>query len=118
MESGPPDTAGAYIIYTSGTTGTPNGVLIGRAAFAAAVGATADALGLDRTTRALCVSPFHFDGSFATLFPTLSCGGAVVIRPREALLFPAHVLPGGGIRGRSPTPVSRPATCGCCWPAN
>ncbi len=88
VESGPPDTAGAYIIYTSGTTGTPNGVLIGRAAFAAAVGATADALGLDRTTRALCVSPFHFDGSFATLFPTLSCGGAVVIRPREALLFP------------------------------
>jgi D-alanine--poly(phosphoribitol) ligase subunit 1 len=87
-ESGPPGTAGAYIIYTSGTTGTPNGVLIGRAAFAAAVGATADALGLDRTTRTLCVSPFHFDGSFATLFPTLSCGGAVVIRPREALLFP------------------------------
>ena len=87
-ESGPPGTAGAYIIYTSGTTGTPNGVLVGRAAFAAAVGATADALGLDRTTRTLCVSPFHFDGSFATLFPTLSCGGAVVIRPREALLFP------------------------------
>jgi D-alanine--poly(phosphoribitol) ligase subunit 1 len=88
VESGPPGTAGAYIIYTSGTTGTPNGALIGRAAFAAAVGATADALGLDRTTRTLCVSPFHFDGSFATLFPTLSCGGAVVIRPREALLFP------------------------------
>lgn len=87
-EGGPPGTAGAYIIYTSGTTGTPNGVLIGRAAFAAAVGATADALGLDRTTRTLCVSPFHFDGSFATLFPTLSCGGAVVIRPREALVFP------------------------------
>jgi D-alanine--poly(phosphoribitol) ligase subunit 1 len=87
-EDGPHDTSGAYIIYTSGTTGTPNGVLIGRAAFAAAVGATADALGLDRATRTLCVSPFHFDGSFATLFPTLSCGGAVVIRPREALLFP------------------------------
>jgi D-alanine--poly(phosphoribitol) ligase subunit 1 len=34
------------------------------------------------------VSPFHFDGSFGTLFPTLYSGGAVVIRPREALLFP------------------------------
>jgi D-alanine--poly(phosphoribitol) ligase subunit 1 len=34
------------------------------------------------------VSPFHFDGSFGTLFPTLFAGGAVVIRPREALLFP------------------------------
>jgi D-alanine--poly(phosphoribitol) ligase subunit 1 len=79
---------GAYIIYTSGTTGTPNGVLIGRAAFAAAVSATSSALGLGRDTRTLCVSPFHFDGSFATLFPTLRSGGTVVIRPRDALLFP------------------------------
>ena len=46
------------------------------------------ALGLDQATRTLCVSPFHFDGSFGTLFPTLFSGGAVVIRPREALLFP------------------------------
>ena len=34
------------------------------------------------------MSPFHFDGSFGTLFPTLASGGAVVLRPREALLFP------------------------------
>ena len=78
----------AYAIYTSGTTGAPKGVLIGNRAFAAAVAATADALGLDAGTRTLCVSPFHFDGSFGTLFPTLFSGGAVVIRPREALLFP------------------------------
>jgi D-alanine--poly(phosphoribitol) ligase subunit 1 len=78
----------AYAIYTSGTTGTPKGVLIGNRAFAAAVAATADALGLSADTRTLCVSPFHFDGSFGTLFPTLFSGGAVIIRPREALLFP------------------------------
>jgi amino acid adenylation domain-containing protein len=78
----------AYAIYTSGTTGTPKGVLIGRRAFAAAVQSTIAALGLSRDTRTLCVSPFHFDGSFGTLFPTLSAGGAVIIRPREALLFP------------------------------
>ncbi len=78
----------AYAIYTSGTTGTPKGVLIGHGAFAAAVGSTAEALGLDRGTRTLCVSPFHFDGSFGTLFPTLFVGGAVVLRPRESLLFP------------------------------
>ncbi len=86
--SGGAPTQGAYIIYTSGTTGTPNGVLISRSAFAAAVSATKDALGLGHHTRALCVSPFHFDGSFATLFPTLTSGGTVVLRPREALLFP------------------------------
>ena len=78
----------AYAIYTSGTTGTAKGVLIGNTAFAAAVSETSIALGLGRDTRTLCVSPFHFDGSFATLFPTLYSGGAVVLRPREALLFP------------------------------
>ncbi len=78
----------AYAIYTSGTTGTPKGVLIDRAAFGAAVQSASNALGLSRTTRALCVSPFHFDGSYGTLFPTLFAGGAIVIRPRDALLFP------------------------------
>jgi D-alanine--poly(phosphoribitol) ligase subunit 1 len=78
----------AYAIYTSGTTGAPKGVLIGSEAFGAAVEATSRALDLDRDTRTLCVSPFHFDGSFGTLFPTLYSGGAVVIRPRDALLFP------------------------------
>jgi amino acid adenylation domain-containing protein len=78
----------AYAIYTSGTTGSPKGVLIGHGAFLAAVRSTAEVLGLDRHTRTLCVSPFHFDGSFGTLFPTLFVGGAVVLRPREALLFP------------------------------
>jgi len=78
----------AYAIYTSGTTGTPKGVVITTPAFAAAVAASADALGIDEQTRGLCVSPFHFDGSFGTLFPTLYAGGALIIRPREALLFP------------------------------
>jgi acyl-coenzyme A synthetase/AMP-(fatty) acid ligase len=78
----------AYMIYTSGTTGKPKGVRISNGAFAAAVHSTADALGLDRTTRTLCVSPFHFDGSYANLFPTLISGGTVVMRPRESLLYP------------------------------
>jgi amino acid adenylation domain-containing protein len=78
----------AYAIYTSGTTGAPKGVLIGTSAFAAAVAATAHALSLTPATRTLCVSPFYFDGSFGTLFPTLFSGGAVVIRPRASLLFP------------------------------
>jgi len=78
----------AYMIYTSGTTGSPKGVQISNAAFAAAVRSIADALGMTRTTRTLCVSPFHFDGSYANLFPTLVVGGTVIVRPREALLFP------------------------------
>jgi D-alanine--poly(phosphoribitol) ligase subunit 1 len=77
----------AYAIYTSGTTGTPKGVIIGRAAFATAVGHTVRSLGMDQTTRALCVSPFHFDGSFGTLFPAVVAGAALVIPRRDALLF-------------------------------
>jgi D-alanine--poly(phosphoribitol) ligase subunit 1 len=76
-----------YAIYTSGTTGTPKGVLIGQRAFLAALTAAADALALDADTRTLCVSAFHFDGSFATLFPTLLAGGGVVIPRRDSLLF-------------------------------
>lgn len=78
----------AYMIYTSGTTGAPKGVQISTAAFAAAVEATARAVELDETTVTLCISPFHFDGSYANLFTTLYAGGTVIIRPRDALLFP------------------------------
>ena len=78
----------SYIIYTSGTTGSPKGVTIGSSAFEASVSSSCDALGLGPTTRTLSVSPFHFDGSFATLFTTLVCGGTLILRPRESLLFP------------------------------
>jgi len=78
----------AYAIYTSGTSGTPKGVLISGGAFSTAVFAAANALGLGRDTKALCVSPFHFDGSYATLFSTLVAGGSIVLRPRDALMFP------------------------------
>lgn len=80
----------AYAIYTSGTTGTPKGVVISRRAFATAVWSWNDMVALDRDTRALCVSPFHFDGSFATLFTTPSAGGSLVIPRRDSLLFPRY----------------------------
>ncbi len=84
----PIDERPSYIIYTSGTTGTPKGVTVGSSAFEASVRSSCNALDLDPTTRTLSVSPFHFDGSFATLFSTLVCGGTLIIRPRESLLFP------------------------------
>jgi D-alanine--poly(phosphoribitol) ligase subunit 1 len=82
------DSRVAYMIYTSGTTGTPKGVQISSGAFAAAVRSTANAVGLSPSTRTLCISPFHFDGSYANLFSTLTTGGTAVIRPRDSLLFP------------------------------
>lgn len=78
----------AYAIYTSGTTGVPKGVVIPRSAFAHAVASAAQALGLDASSRGMCVSAFHFDGSYGGLFPPLYAGGSVLIPLRDSLLFP------------------------------
>jgi D-alanine--poly(phosphoribitol) ligase subunit 1 len=77
----------AYAIYTSGTTGTPKGVCISEMAFRWAVMCAARSIGLDESTRTLCVSPFHFDGSYGTAFSTMAAGGSLVIPRREDLLF-------------------------------
>ena len=81
------DDRDAYLIYTSGTSGSPKGVRIGRQAFGSAVASCAECLGLDPSTRTLCVSAFHFDGSYGNLWPTLVSGGAVFIPDREKLIF-------------------------------
>ncbi|MGH9106540.1 MAG: amino acid adenylation domain-containing protein [Acidimicrobiales bacterium] len=88
----PCDGAGrdAYIIYTSGTTGQPKGVRISGRALGSAISVIARAMGLRQATRSLCVSSFHFDGSYGTLFPTLWAGGCLVVPDREAMLFPKH----------------------------
>jgi len=78
----------AYCIYTSGTTGSPKGVMISRSAFATAVAAIGRSQRNDHSSRALCVSPVHFDGSFSVIFPTLYFGGYLAIPDRESLSFP------------------------------
>jgi len=76
----------AYVLYTSGTTGQPKGVTVPELAFRFSIASSAEALGLDETTRAMCVASFHFDGSYAAVFPTLTMGGSVLIPRREDLL--------------------------------
>jgi D-alanine--poly(phosphoribitol) ligase subunit 1 len=77
----------AYLIYTSGTTGRPKGVRTPEGAFRWAIASAAELLGLDASTRTLCVSPLHFDGAYGTTFPPLVAGGSLVIPRREELLF-------------------------------
>jgi D-alanine--poly(phosphoribitol) ligase subunit 1 len=77
----------AYLIYTSGTTGAPKGVRTPEPAFHWAIVNAAALVGLGPASRTLCVSPFHFDGSYGTAFPTLAAGGAIVIPKREELLY-------------------------------
>jgi len=76
-----------YMIYTSGTTGSPKGVRTPERAFRMAISSAAELMGLDATTRTLCVSPFHFDGAYGMVFPTLVAGGSLVIPRRETMLF-------------------------------
>jgi D-alanine--poly(phosphoribitol) ligase subunit 1 len=82
----------ACAMYTSGSTGKPKAVMISRQGLAAAVTAVIYHLRLDCHTRALCVSPVDWDGSFATLFPTLAAGGSLVVPPAESLLFARFFL--------------------------
>lgn len=85
----PPEDGLAYCIYTSGTTGTPKGVVIGHKSFAHATQATITELGMGPSVRTLCISAFHFDGSFASMFTTLSVGGSLVILRREPMVLPS-----------------------------
>jgi D-alanine--poly(phosphoribitol) ligase subunit 1 len=65
----------AYMIYTSGTTGAPKAVRVPERALVSAALTAAGGFGLDRSTRSLCVSSFHFDGSYGTNLPDIDDGG-------------------------------------------
>jgi len=81
----------AYIVYTSGSTAAPKGVAIRYESLVNLTDATVDVFGLDSTTRALCVSPFHFDGAFGTLFSVPAAGGMIVILG-NAVPLPADLV--------------------------
>lgn len=78
----------AYCVYTSGSTGVPKGVLIRQDSLANAVGNTVADFGLSPEARAMCISPFHFDGAFGSLFSVPAAGGSLVIPKREVVMLP------------------------------
>lgn len=84
--------APAYLIYTSGTTGAPKGVVIGHPALSAALADYADAVGMGPGSRVMCVSSFHFDGSFGNLFGGVLAGSLVTIPVRDRLAFPRNFV--------------------------
>lgn len=81
----------AYIIYTSGTTGNPKGVMIRNESFSAFVKSIVQAIPYyDENSIYLSVFPIHFDASMVDIYPTLSCGGKLVLMKR--FLMPNHLL--------------------------
>ncbi len=87
--AGQPPTGAAdivYLVYTSGTTGKPKGVMIRRESLRNFIANTVAFFGLGSDTRALCVSPFHFDGAFGSIFSVLAVGGSLVVAGHGPLL--------------------------------
>jgi amino acid adenylation domain-containing protein len=75
----------AYVLYTSGSTGQPKGVMVEHQAVVNYVQAAAAAYHLGPTDRVLQFAAFSWDTSIEEIFPTLACGGAVVLRTQAML---------------------------------
>ena len=70
----------AYIIYTSGSTGQPKGVMIEHRALSSYVAAAIAAYEMTASDHVLQFASLSFDASVEEIFPTLTCGGTLVLR--------------------------------------
>lgn len=73
----------AYIIYTSGSTGTPKGVMVEHAGWHNYILSAQKAYGIEPGQRMLQFSSLSWDTSAEEIFPCLTGGGTLVLRPPE-----------------------------------
>lgn len=73
----------AYIMYTSGSTGQPKGVPVSHGALGCYCRADVQAYRLQPDDRTLQFATLSFDISIEEIFPPLSIGSTVVLRPTE-----------------------------------
>lgn len=71
----------AYLIHTSGSTGMPKGVMIEHRNVVSFIRAHIELCELRATDRVLQFASCSFDNSVAEIFPALSAGAALVLRP-------------------------------------
>ena len=75
----------AYLIYTSGSTGHPKGVMIPHGALSNYVETAGHDLAFGPPDRVLQFASINFDASAEEIFPCLTRGGTLVLRPDTLL---------------------------------
>ncbi len=76
----------AYVLYTSGSTGLPKGVMVEHRNVVNLVQHHARLCGLTKADSVLQFASFGFDNSIAEVFPALSVGARVVLRPAHLMV--------------------------------
>ncbi|MBO9883275.1 non-ribosomal peptide synthetase [Xanthomonas sp. D-109] len=71
----------AYLIYTSGSTGRPKGVMVEHRQVSNLIRAQCEICSLQQEDRILQFATYAFDSSVEEIFPALSIGATLVLRP-------------------------------------
>ncbi|HZX27798.1 MAG TPA: amino acid adenylation domain-containing protein, partial [Telluria sp.] len=75
----------AYIIYTSGSTGAPKGVMLEHRNVVNLIQGHVAMCGLTPADRVMQFASISFDNSVVEIFPCLSAGAALVLRPSHIM---------------------------------
>lgn len=75
----------AYVIYTSGSTGRPKGVMLEHGNVVNMAQAAIDIYGITADDRILQFASMSFDAAAEEIYPCLSTGGRLILRPADLL---------------------------------
>jgi amino acid adenylation domain-containing protein len=82
----------AYVIYTSGSTGRPKGVVVPHRAISSFTRAARDTYGVGPGDRVLQFASISFDTSAEEIWPALTTGATLVLRPDDMATSIPHFL--------------------------
>ncbi|HSF38969.1 MAG TPA: non-ribosomal peptide synthase/polyketide synthase [Thermoanaerobaculia bacterium] len=90
LDAGPESPA--YVIYTSGSTGRPKGVVVPHRAISSFVRGFRDGYGISPGDRVLQFASVSFDTSAEEIWPALTAGATLVLRPENMAASIPHFV--------------------------